>query len=109
MSTEAETFECLGCEGRGEVYAGYRDPETNAPVGRRCPDCNGVGSVPLKQVTCDMCEQVTPEDAICAHRSSNLCPSCSLDVCSECRGLAIYYGDEEPVLLDVDRFWLDAS
>lgn len=35
--------QCGPCHGSGEVYAGYTEIETGAPVTVRCDDCHGSG------------------------------------------------------------------
>lgn len=102
MTTEAR-FECAACKGRGEVDSGSREPQTGAIIGRRCEHCSGTGSVGTEQTICDGCDQVTFTDTLCTHRSSDLCPTCAVDFCPECRGLAAWDDLRE------DNWWENAS
>lgn len=99
-----ETHECIVCEGRGEVWSGRYEFETNAPIGIRCGNCDGHGVTSVEQVGCDMCDQPTTLDVTCPHRTSWLCPACSCDVCGDCRSTVSCDAAEE-----AGAWWLDAS
>lgn len=99
MSALPAADECRACGGRGEVYSGQRERATNAPIGVPCFTCGGTGT--SERLVCDMCNQPISVDAICPHRSSNLCPACSMDVCGDCRSLAPYVDE-----YDRDQAWL---